>query len=294
MVLTSHGDLAAAEVAFYSLSFCLSIFVCFRQGFAKNLGWFYLVTISILRIIGASSTLYIATHNDASTSVYETAIITSSIGTAPLILVLLGFLERINQRMYQKGIGLSVFRPIHLLSLAAFILAIVGGVKKSHESSYMTGKACLEAASIIFLVNFLALAVAAVLTATRSTHIPPSEQKLSMAAIVVLPFVLVRVIYTIAVSFSDPGSVFYPLTENVWVQAFMMFCVEAISVSIYIWAGVLSPRQTPLKDHASTTDGNVELGGYVPEEGHQKEAIQEKSIGDYRPSRLIRNALRSR
>lgn len=296
MVLNSHADLAAAEIAFYAPALCLSLYVCFRQGFSKNLGWFYLVTISILRIIGASTTLYIVTQKDYSASLLETAAVTSAIGTAPLLLVLLGFLERINQRMEQKGIGMIVFRPIHLLSLAALILAIVGGVNKADPSTYNTGKACLEAASMIFLVNYLALATITILTAMRMSCIQSSEHTLSIVAIGVLPFVLIRVIYTIAVSFSSPGSVFDSTSPNIWCQAFMMFSMEAICVSLYIWAGLATPKQSVIESHSAASEDGGESGGYVPAKHRRQHRSKKQNMGlrDYRPSRLIRGAIQNR
>lgn len=292
MILDSHADLSIAEIVFYAPALCLSVLICFRQGFTKNLGWFYLVTLSILRLIGSSTTLYIVTKNDLSVSLLETSAITNAIGTAPLLLVLLGFLERINQRMDQKGLGLVVFRPIHLLSLGAFILAIVGGVERADAGSYNTGKACLEAASIIFLANWIMLAAIAIFTAMHKTHIQPSEHALSLASIIVLPSLLVRVLYTVLISFGNPASIFNFLTPNIWVQAFMKFLMEVLCVSVYMWAGLSSLKQTPIESKSRIDGDVVESGGYVPsEKSHRRNRRQERSLGHYRPSRLIRNAM---
>lgn len=297
MTLNSHADLAAAEIAFYVPALCLSLFVCYRQGFSKNLGWFYLVLISLLRIIGASCTLYIVTQNNYSASLLETAAITSAIGTTPLLLVLLGFLERINQRMYSDGIPLVFFRPIHLLSLVALILGIVGGVNKADASSYQTGVDCSKAASILFLAVYVALAVISVLTATKRDRIPSAEHTLSLVAIVVLPFILVRVIYTVATSFASRGSLFFATNPNIWCQALMMFLMEAICVALYVWAGLCTPKQTELDTHRINSDDSEASGGYVHahlQRHHRSKGQQEMKLGDYRPSRLIRNAIQGR
>ena len=165
------------------------------------------------------------TQNDYSSGLIETAAITSSIGTAPLLLALLGFLERINGNMDFKGLSKRVFTPIHLVAIVALILGIVGGVYRSESdsSSVSTGAACMKAASILYLLVLIALAVLTGLTASRMGHVPHTETKMLYASVFVLPFLLVRVIYTVASSFAGPGSKFYFKTPNVFIEAFMMF-----------------------------------------------------------------------
>lgn len=298
MTLNSHADLAAAEITFYVPALCLSALVCLKQGFSKNLGWFYLVLISLLRIIGGSCTIYIVTQNNHSNGLLETAAITSAIGTAPLLLVLMGFLERINQRMSSNGIPMLVFRPIHLLSLVALILAIVGGVDKADAGSYQTGATCSKVASILFLVVYLSLVVITILTTMRKSRIPAAEHTLSLISIIVLPFILVRVIYTIAVSFGKPGSLFDAVSPNIWIQAFLMFSMEAFCVSLYIYAGLRTPKQTVVEKNAVGSYDANESGGY-PTHGrrHKRnggQGRQEMGLGDYRPSRLVRTAVQGR
>lgn len=78
--LNSHGDLAIAEIAFFSPAFVVGVAINFKQGFTGGVSWIYLVTLCILRLIGASCTLYMETQNDQSQSLAETAFITSAIG----------------------------------------------------------------------------------------------------------------------------------------------------------------------------------------------------------------------
>lgn len=78
--IDSRGDLAIAEIAFYAPAFVVGVAINFKQGFTGGVGWIYLVTLSILRLIGASCTLYMESQNDYSQSLEETAFITSAIG----------------------------------------------------------------------------------------------------------------------------------------------------------------------------------------------------------------------
>lgn len=313
--LDSRGDLAVVEIAFYGIAILFSVAVCLKQGFSKNLGWLYLVLLSIFRLIGASCILYMETQQDYSSGLQETAAITSAIGTTPLLLALLGFLQRINGNMTSKDIPLNVFRPVHLIAIVALIIGIVGGVKESGSdpNDYSTGKDCMEGAAILYLFVWLALAGLAILTGTRSTYVPSTESKLLIAGLCAIPFLLVRVIYTVASAFSSPGSTFYFRSPNVYVQAFMMFLMEAIVVSLYIVAGLLTPKQVSVASTSAgyvggqkdvemarrsdggasmqTTDYAADPVHAEPTRHHQR---PQRSIGDYRPSRLIRDAINER
>ncbi|USW56158.1 Putative RTA-like protein [Septoria linicola] len=252
--LNAHGVLAAVELAFYAPAFLISVAICIKQGFSRNAGWFYMVLISVFRLIGASCVLYMETQHDYSAGLQETAAITSAVGTAPLLLALLEFLQRVNGSMTSKGPTAKIFRPIHLVSLVALILAIVGGVQSSQGNSgdYSTGRSLMKAGSVLFLLVWLALAAIAVLTCTRRCYTPDSESKLVLTSVCVLPFLLVRVIYTVAVSFSTPGSIFaYPI-PNVVVQAIMMFAMEALALCFYMWAVMSTSKQ----ERSANIDGS--------------------------------------
>lgn len=77
--LTPKGDLAIAEVAFFSLALILSAYVVIRHGFNRQLGWLYLIILSLLRLIGASCSLYIEVNNSTNVGLYDT--------TAPFLCV---------------------------------------------------------------------------------------------------------------------------------------------------------------------------------------------------------------
>lgn len=81
--LEPKGDLAIAEIAFWSPALIIGIAITIKQGFTNGASWIYLVTLSILRLIGASCTLYSETQNDYSESLLQAAFITSAIGKFP-------------------------------------------------------------------------------------------------------------------------------------------------------------------------------------------------------------------
>lgn len=211
-----------------------------------------------------------ATQNDFSASLLETAIITSAVGTAPLLLALLGFQERVNEGMEHKGLSSDVFRPIHLIALTALVISIVGGVYETHASAsdQRTGKKLMDAAGILFLTIYLALCGSAIRALVELRWVLVDEKRLAHACVVALPFLCVRIVYTLCVVFGTRGSVFDFRNVNVWVQAFMQFLMEVVVVAIFVLAGVTTPKHVKremqegaVKEDAG--DEGVELGETV-------------------------------
>ena len=244
-MLDNHGILSAVEIAFFSPILIISAYICFRHGFNRKVGWFYLVTLSLLRLIGASCLLYAEVNNDDNQSLLEAYYVCSSIGTAPLLLALLGFLTRINGGMDHKALSPRTFTPLHLTAIAALVLAIVAGTfaGQSDPSDVNLGHDLGEAAACIFMGIWAALTGITAITFLRISHVRSIERKLLYAALASIPFLIVRVIYAVAVSFShDKSSPLYQYNVNIWIQAFLQFAMEAIVVILYVSAGILTPE----------------------------------------------------
>lgn len=292
--LTGQGDLAAVSLAFFIPAIAIALYINLKHGLAKRLGWFYIILLSIFRIIGAVCVLWMETQNDRSTALIVTAAITNAAGTAPLLLALLGFLERVNSGLNDNGVkGLpqkAVFRPIHLIALAGLILAIVGGIElnsanTAHDSKAMTGHHLMQAGSILFSVLLLCIAVINGLYFHRRAYVIPAELKLVYAGLAALPFLIVRIAYTVIVAFStSTSSSFYYRHISVWADAFMRFLPEAMVVIFFIVAGLLTPKADALERTAAHEYGS--------KQAEIEEGSQSRSLGDYRPSRLIRDAYR--
>lgn len=307
-MLDGRGDLAAAELAFYAVALVIAIFVVVRHGFSRQGGWIYLLLLSILRLIGGSCILYAEVNNDPSQGLLTAAAITSSIGTAPLLLALMGFIQRINLGMEHNGLPTMIWRPIQLLAMAGLIIGIVGGSDESSGTPDTTGKSLMEAAAMIFFVVWLVLAVITLIIVSKQRFAVTTEKTLLRACVIALPFLLVRVAYTIAVAFSNAGGIFYFREPNVFVEAFMQFLMEAIVVCLYIGAGLMTPKAPKRDVKQGTRDVEMQGGaryeglrgqqetGYAPRsQAQQAPRFQApQNLGDYRPSKLIRNAIGGR
>lgn len=70
-----------------------------------------------------------------------------------------------------------------------------------------------------------------------------------------LPFLLVRIVYTVALSLGHKGSPIYFLSVNIYIQALMKFLMEAIVVCLYLYGGFATPRVQP------TLEGEMREGG---------------------------------
>lgn len=59
-----------------------------------------------------------------------------------------------------------------------------------------------------------------------------------------LPFLVVRVLYSVLVEFNydDQGSVFSPTAGDIWARVFMEALEEWVIVALYLVAGYVSPR----------------------------------------------------
>jgi hypothetical protein len=93
MGLTPKNDLAIVEIIYYTPAFFLSIWVTWRHGFGRQLGWIFLTTLALIRIVGSATG--IAATSDPSTGLIECSVILSSVGLTPLLLAMLGMLKRV-------------------------------------------------------------------------------------------------------------------------------------------------------------------------------------------------------
>ncbi|KXL49311.1 hypothetical protein M433DRAFT_158816 [Acidomyces richmondensis BFW] len=308
-MIGSRGGLAIAEIVFWSPTLIIGVFLCIRHGFGRSQGWIFISILSLLRLIGSSCELYIVTKQDYDISLLTTAAICEAIGTAPLLLALSAFMSRVHKGMEHKSLPPSSFRPILFFAIAGLALAIVGGTLEADGGSVVqTGRDLMKAASIMFLAVWVIIAGIVFLTVMRINAVLPQERNLAKIGLMAIPFLLVRVIYTICSAFSHPGSIFYMYDINVYVEAFMQFMMEAIVVCIYITAGLSTPKAPQRAIHDGSQQKNLEgrnvemINGPKQETGYAgvvqqlpgQYAAPQRRIGDYRPSRLIRTAISGR
>ncbi|KAF2772482.1 hypothetical protein EJ03DRAFT_185867 [Teratosphaeria nubilosa] len=220
-----------------------------------------ILILSIFSIVGASCTLCIDTKNDHLASLPETAAITSALGTPPLLLALLGLLERINTGLEQGTFLARTFSLIHIVPIAASAVAMyefwdgAGAIE--------TGKQLLEVTFILFLAIYISLAGVVLYVPKCSRWVLAAEQKLLYAGVISMPFMLVRITCTVTVAFPSAGGVIYFRDVKAWAQGFMQTLMETIVVFVFVTAGLLTPG--PRKQEPVDGRRNHVENGYASE-----------------------------
>ena len=126
-------------------------------------------------------------------------------------------------------------------------LAIVAGTKEfsSKPSEVTTGQHLEEAAVILFIIGWAALVAMAVIIFSRKQYITPGESKLLAAAFLTLPFIFVRILYTVIVAYDHTSTTFNiesSTNAGVVVQAIMESLMEFIAVAIFLAIGLIARK----------------------------------------------------
>lgn len=161
-----------------------------------------------------------------------------------------------NNGIEPPPVSKTIFRIVHIPFLGGFVLAIVGGnfiIPTNTASKIAQGNNLRKAAAILLLVGYIAIVA---LTAVCFSHLRKvwrSDRILVYVGVASLPFLLVRMIYLLAVSFAtSPSSVFYVFDLNIYVEAFMQITMEFIVFILYVVAGLMTAG---LKETLQHTNG---------------------------------------
>ena len=93
-MVDSKEALAIAQLAVYIPVLICAIFIIFRHGFNKQVGWRFLGILCLVRIVGSCFEIAAIHHPDNKTDVKWSAIL-QSVGVSPLLLTALGLLKRL-------------------------------------------------------------------------------------------------------------------------------------------------------------------------------------------------------
>ncbi|KAJ5637059.1 hypothetical protein N7490_006938 [Penicillium lividum] len=277
MAITAE-HIAIAELVIYIPVTLLSIFVVFRHGFHKQLGWIYLCIFGAIRIAGAIMEILSNKHPDNAND-KEWALILQSVGLSPLLLSTLGLLKRLfdettlhipsdpdsNKNLILQGLGLfpvigrlvSIFSKrataisrrskivqiLHLPALIALILAISGGTDQasSNPSDQSSGKSESRAAIILYLLVYVATCILCVITIRDLRDMVPSQQRIYICVFFALPFIACRLLYSLITNFGHNPK-FSLVNGDPRVQLGMATIEEFIVVLMYTILGLVTPR----------------------------------------------------
>jgi hypothetical protein len=266
--LDVFGQLAAATIAFYIPILVITITLVLRHGFRRDAGWIFLLIFSIVRILGGILLIAAELTRPINTNLYIGAYVLVAAGLSPLLLATLGFLRTIGQNSFSEGGSMTrVFRLLGVMATVALILAIYGGTSTSDVNR---GNTYRRAGAILFAVLYILLVGVHVMCWLRVNTLMKHRKFLLIGISSALPFLGIRVLYTVLSAFSGPISYtgipakgnslakFNIATGDWRIHLVMGLLMEYIVVVIYTTVGAMTPLQddyhlndsrNPFEDH---------------------------------------------
>jgi hypothetical protein len=261
MTLDYRNGVSIAEIVVYVPALFIAAFLAIRHGLGQNSGWLFLIIFCLARIIGPSMQLA-ETSDPFNQSLYTGSAILQNVGLSPLMLATIGLLSRLLDSIHRNKrtmLHSSMFHTIHLIIIVGLILGIVGGVDAADDATRnfvathvlrYNPTTLNKAGTALFIVAYIAILV---LVAAISFHVPHAEageRRLFFAVIVSLPFILVRLLYSIISTFTHAKD-FNLLNGNVTGVLCMALIEELIVVVVYEGTGLTLqrvPKQTQFEE----------------------------------------------
>ncbi|MCJ1393146.1 hypothetical protein MMC18_006018 [Xylographa bjoerkii] len=263
--------IAIVELCVYIPIFPLALIVVFRHGWRKQLGWIYLAIFCLVRIAGGGFKIASVKYPDNSTDLEWSAIL-QSVGLSPLLMATMGLLKRITDEVSetvpytqdpygntpmagfvcQSRVGniitkraTAISRRSRIIQIAqlptmiALILCVVGGTDESSSniSEHSTGQTYTKVGIAIFLVIYVLLFGVTAITSADLGNAPRGEKRIYFAVVVALPFIAVRLLYSVLADFTSISN-FSIANPDPWVQLFMAVVEELLVVLMYTLAGL--------------------------------------------------------
>ncbi|KAL8702781.1 MAG: hypothetical protein Q9201_004057 [Fulgogasparrea decipioides] len=256
MYICASSRLAIAEIVFYFPALLITILVIIRHGIKKELGWFFLASLAVIRIVGGS--LELAANAQRNNNLFIAAAILNGVGLSALLLAMAGLLGRVTKIILYanednpKGSVHSdalrarfagTFKLVHLPLVVAVVLVAYGSSEIYDNSSGNDagGRSLAQAGIIIFVVVFLGLILVTAYIWGGVHRMPPSEKHILYAVAASIPFIAVRLIYWFLIYFAKDSTLFELKGGKVWVRAFMAVFEEWITAILYLAVGLMAP-----------------------------------------------------
>ncbi|EFE29277.1 uncharacterized protein ARB_03848 [Trichophyton benhamiae CBS 112371] len=208
-----HG-VAIFSLIVYLPCFFIAVYIALRHGFAKSAGWYFLVVLSLVRVIG--SCLELATIANPSEGLIK--------GAAAL-------------NRGRKGIPPIVFRVVGLLVLLGLILSIVGiNSQEDGAMSYKPNAKSKAAICVTLGVWVITVGLAFIINGNKH-NLPAGEKRLLLAVAISLPFILIRLLYSLISAFSHSRR-FSAVSGNVTIYLVMAVLEEMVVVITCLGVGI--------------------------------------------------------
>lgn len=248
MTIGYREGVSIGELVVYSPALLIAIYLSIRHGFGRSAGWMFLIIFCLARIIGAAMQLAtISSPNNI--SLYTGYAILQNVGLSPLMLATLGLLSRLVDNINQTRqtlISTRFFKLVELIILVGLILGIVGGVNASNDyvnTHIYVPSSLNKAGTSLFIVSYLAIVISTILLSFSISHATHGEKRILFAVALSLPFLLVRLVYSIISTFTKNKN-FNLMTGDITILLCVAFIEELIVVILFEGVG-LTLSQVP-------------------------------------------------
>jgi hypothetical protein len=253
----TYGDtISIVELVYYLPLLGATLFVAWKHR-ATSFAWFILVSFCLIRIIGACARIDTIDHPDSDTA-YTMAFICSIFGLSPLLMATLGVLSRafyqVRAEPWNKIYGgHAMTLLVHIPAMVAVVLCIVGATQV-HEAADIPNQTTVKAGIVIFAVVFVLVAGFSVLAWVAKINTGEGEGLLIGAVLLTVPFLAVRLLYSL-LSVFDSGSSTFNLSHGSQTAALCMAVLEEMLVVAILVAAGLKLSQQVLRQQRYTGRG---------------------------------------
>jgi len=264
MTIGYRNGVGIGEIVVYVPTLFIAVYLAIKHGFGRSAGWYFLIIFSLARIIGPA--MLLATLNTTNTAtltrLYTGYLILQNIGLSPLMLASLGLLSRISESIIRNGhrppFNSFVLKIVELLTLVGLILGIVGGINAT-SALETTGKyspgAESKAGVALFIVSYVMIVIGTIVTSFSMPHAEPGEKRILIALAVSLPFLAIRLVYSIMSIIANDHK-FNSFEGSVSVLLCMALLEELVIVVTYEIVGLtlkVIPKKQDVEHLPSTT-----------------------------------------
>jgi hypothetical protein len=243
MAITKRDIIFIVECIFYALASILSLFLCIRhccRGKRAQIPWIFLYLYCHVKV--AEAALGLAAITSSSVTVYSISILFSLVGVPTLLLTTMGLLNRtyINlAKTYPTRITPWVFGLMQIPFEAAIGICAKGASNSTADLSN-TGiyrpQTWTKVGIMLCVAGYVIMATLTGTMLRRQSHAELEDKRLLHTVARTLPFLFIRLIYTILVTFLD-RNVFKSYNGNVLVVGLMSVLPEMIVVINYMVEG---------------------------------------------------------
>jgi hypothetical protein len=243
MTLASRNILSIIECIFYVPTTFLSLFLCIRhccRGQRSQIAWIFLYIYCHIRV--AEAALGLATITYPSVAVYGTSILFSLIGVPAILLTTFGLLNRVYINLgnkYPTRIKAWHFSLLQIPFEAAIGICARGASNSTADASNGSAyrpQVWTKVGIMLCVVGFMIMSILTGAMLRRQSRAETDERRLLHTITLSLPFLCIRMIYTVLVTFMD-RDLFKSYEGDVLVIGVMAVLPEMVVVIIYMAEG---------------------------------------------------------